>query len=282
MILPFTKMHGCGNDFVVVNAFTTLRDWQPAPAQAAFLLDRHFGVGGDQLLVLYPSKNADARMAIFNADGSEVEMCGNGIRCCALYLKQHGIVAKDEQVIDTLAGLIKPTVLDGLVRVNMGVPVLDAASVPVKGFEGYVINAPPPLVSSPYSLPPMCCVSMGNPHAVFFVDDIDAVPLREIGPLLETHPIFPLRTNVEFAQVSSRSQIRMRVWERGSGITLACGTGACGTVVAGCMAGNLDSSVTVVLDGGELSIDWDGDGQPVWMTGPATNVFDGTVTLDEL
>jgi diaminopimelate epimerase len=281
MEVPFTKMHGCGNDFVVVDATAALKDWQPTGDQAAYLLDRHFGIGGDQLLLLYPSETADARMAIINADGSKGEMCGNGIRCCALYLKERGIVPSDEQVIETLAGLIKPVIEGACVRVDMGVPVLDAQDIPVSGISGRIIDAPSPAVDSSYQLPPMTCVSMGNPHAVFFVDDADAVPLAAVGGKVEILPMFPQRTNVEFATVLNRDRVRMRVWERGSGITLACGTGACGTVVAGILTGRLDETATVILDGGELVIHWAGDGTSVWMTGPAREVFNGTVHLED-
>jgi len=281
MEVSFTKMHGCGNDFVIIDATRTLKNWRPSALQAAYLLDRHFGIGGDQLLLLYSSDCADARMAIFNADGSEVEMCGNGIRCCALYLKDRGIVSGNEQVIETLAGPIKPIIQGDLVRVNMGMPILDANDIPVAGITGRVIEVPVPEINSAFPLPGVTCVSMGNPHAVFFVDDADAVPLEEVGSQVERLPLFPNRTNVEFAQVVARDSIRMRVWERGSGITLACGTGACGTVVAGILTARLDSRVTVILDGGDLTIDWAGEGSPVWMTGPAREVFNGTVQLED-
>ena len=281
MEVSFTKMHGCGNDFVVIDATRTLKNWQPSSLQAAYLLDRHFGIGGDQLLLLYPSVRADARMAIFNADGSEVEMCGNGIRCCALYLKERGIIPGNTQVIDTLAGLIKPVIEGNMVRVDMGTPILDADDIPVAGVTGRVIDVPVPHIDSTFPVPPVTCVSMGNPHAVFFVDNADDVPLEDVGRKIELLPLFPKRINVEFAHVISKNRIRMRVWERGSGITLACGTGACGTVVAGILTGRLDHNVTVVLDGGDLSIDWAGEGSPVWMTGPAREVFNGTVHLED-
>ncbi len=280
MTLPFTKMHGCGNDFVVVNALQApLRDWQPGAAQAAFLLDRHYGIGGDQLLILYPAPDADARMAIFNADGSEVEMCGNGIRCCAVYMRTHGVTDKHALAIATRAGMIRPAMDGALVRVDMGAPRLDAGDIPVAGLHGRVINAPPPAIDDPWPLPPMTCVSMGNPHTVLFVDDVAAVPLARVGEKVERHPCFPRRTNVEFVQVRDRRHVRMRVWERGAGITLACGTGACGTVVAGIISGRLDHTVTVTLDGGELEIEWPDERGPVWMRGPATEVFSGTIQL---
>lgn len=280
MTLAFTKMHGCGNDFVVVDALhAPLSAWRPRAADAAFLLDRHYGIGGDQLLILYPAAQADARMAIFNADGSEVEMCGNGIRCCAQYLHRRGITTRSTLEIETRAGLIKPVLEGALVRVDMGAPRLDAAEIPVTGYSGRVINATPPPVDDAFVLPPMTCVSMGNPHAVFFVNDVAAVPLARIGEKVERHPQFPRRTNVEFAQALSRSHVRMRVWERGAGITLACGTGACGTVVAGILSGRLDRRVIVSLDGGDLEIEWPDDHSSVWMRGPAAEVFTGTIEL---
>ena len=279
MKLSFTKMHGCGNDFVVVDATAAVRAWAPTARQAAFLLDRHCGVGGDQLLVLYPARAGDARMAIFNADGSEAEMCGNGIRCCALYLRRRGLTHKTALKIETLAGMIEPVIERDAVRVNMGVPRLAAEEIPVAGQRGRVIDAPPPGITGGGVLPRMTCVSMGNPHAVFFVEDVAAVPLAAVGPLVERHALFPKRTNVEFAQVLARDRVRVRVWERGSGITRACGTGACGTAVAGIISGRLDATVTVVLDGGELLISWDGTNGPVWMTGPATEVFDGSIEI---
>jgi diaminopimelate epimerase len=279
MTLPFTKMHGCGNDFVVVNALDALCAWQPSAAQAAFLLDRHVGVGGDQLLLLYPATGAAARMAIFNPDGSEVEMCGNGIRCCALYLHRCGIVRSTTMTIATSAGPILPTIVGDQVRVNMGVPRLQAGEIPVQGYTGRVVAvAPPPLDGAP-ALPPMTCVSMGNPHAVFFVPDIAAVPLTDLGPRIECHRQFPRRTNVEFAQVLRRDTVRMRVWERGAGVTMACGTGACATAVAGMLNGVTDTTVTIQLDGGALTIAWPDPAGPVWMTGPAVEVFSGSIEV---
>ena len=281
MTLNFTKMHGCGNDFVVINALDALRAWQPSPAQAAFLLDRHFGVGGDQLLLLYPSSTAVARMAIYNQDGSEVEMCGNGIRCCAHYLQHHGIVPATSMTIATPAGPITLTIAGEQVRVNMGAPRLLAAEIPVQGYSGRVIGVAPPVIESDYALPPMTCVSMGNPHTVFFVPDVAAVPLADIGRKVEALALFPRQTNVEFAQVVDRGHVRMRVWERGSGITLACGTGACGTAVAGILNDLLDSPVDIALEGGTLTIAWPDQNGPVWMTGPAVEVFAGTIEVPD-
>ncbi len=280
MKINFTKMHGCGNDFVVIDATIELANWNPSSEQAAFLLDRHFGIGGDQLLILYPSEKADARMAIYNCDGSEVEMCGNGIRCCALYMINHKLTDKTELEIETLAGIIKPVVEGKFVKVDMGKPVLEAKNIPVNGFDGQIIEAAPPEIESNFSFPKMSCVSMGNPHAVFFVDDINSVPLEKVGPKVEKNKkMFPAGINVEFAQVLNRSEVRMRVWERGSGITLACGTGACGTVVAGILSGRLDNSVTVTLDGGELTIAWPDKEGSVFMTGPAAEMFSGEIEL---
>ena len=279
MNIKFTKMHGCGNDFVVIDATSNLKDWQPSAKEAAFLLDRHFGVGGDQLLVIYPSKIADLKMTIFNPDGGEVEMCGNGIRCCALYAKNHRLVDENEMTVETLAGIIKPVIEEECVRVDMGKPKLDAEEIPINGFSGKVINAAPPKIESEYVLPPMTCVSMGNPHAVFFVDNIDAVILEDIGKKVETNAAFPNKTNVEFVQILNTKTVKMRVWERGAGITLACGTGACGTVVAGILSGKLENEVTVILDGGELNIFWQGEGKSVFMTGPAEEVFNGEVEI---
>jgi len=279
MTLNFTKMHGCGNDFVVINALAALCTWQPSATQAAFLLDRHFGVGGDQLLLLYPSGSAAARMAIYNPDGSAVEMCGNGIRCCARYLHQRGLVPDATMTITTPAGLITPTIVGEQVRVNMGAPRLLAEEIPVHGYSGRVIGVTPPLIESDYALPPMTCVSMGNPHAIFFVPDVTAVPLADIGRKVETAALFPRRTNVEFAQILDRGHVRMRVWERGAGITLACGSGACGTAVAGILNKLLDSPIAMELEGGTLTIAWPDQSGPVWMTGPAVEVFAGTIEV---
>ncbi len=280
MTINFAKMHGCGNDFVVIDATDDFASWTPSSEQAAYLLDRHFGIGGDQLLILYPSEIADARMAIYNCDGGEVEMCGNGIRCCALYMVNRKLTEKTEFEIETLAGIIKPVVEGRFVRVDMGRPVLEAENIPVNGFSGQVIEAEPPETVGCFPLPKMSCVSMGNPHAIFFVDDINSVPLAKIGPKVEKNEkIFPASTNVEFAQAISRSEVRMRVWERGSGITLACGTGACGTVVAGILSDRLNDSVTVTLDGGELTISWPDINGNVFMTGPAVEVFNGSIEI---
>ena len=264
MRIKFTKMHGLGNDFVVVDATGELKDWRPSAKEASFLQDRRFGIGADQLLILYPSTAADLRMAIYNADGSEVEMCGNGIRCCAVFARKLGLVKSDEMTVETLAGIKKPVIVPGGVRVDMGAPA----------YEG--IAVPPP---EGLNLPPMTCVSMGNPHAVFFVENVESFHLEKWGPLVERHPMFPNRTNVEFAEKVSENAIRMRVWERGAGITMACGTGSCATFVAACLNKLAAGEGKIILDGGELKIAWAGEGSSVFMTGPAAEVFSGEITL---
>lgn len=276
MMLPFTKMHGLGNDFVVIDCRDSSlggrTDWEELSRRLA---DRRFGVGCDQVLLLYPSAIADYRMDIYNADGSRVEMCGNGIRCFAKYLRDKGITSASELRVETLAGVIIPRFAGDEVEVDMGEPILDGRKIPV--------DADGPVQERPLSLPVgevrVTCVSMGNPHAVIFVDDAAAHPIAEIGPSVETHPFFPKRVNVEFAQVLNRSEVRMRVWERGSGVTMACGTGACATAVASHWTGRTDRAVQVHLDGGTLRIRWDGTSNHVFMTGPAATVFEGEFYL---
>ena len=279
MRLPFTKMHGLGNDFVVVDATGDLKNWHPTAKEASFLQDRHFGIGGDQLLVLYPSDKADLRMAIFNADGSEVEMCGNGIRCCALFARRRNLVSKDAMTVETPAGLIKPLVEKDCVRVDMGVPVLEGLKIPVALDAPKVVAVAPPEGIKGPALPKMTCVSMGNPHAIFFVEDVEKFPLAEVGPQIERHPFFPNRINVEFATILDEKTIRMRVWERGAGITLACGTGSCATMTAASLNGLVQKEADILLDGGKLHIAWEGPGHSVFMTGPAVEVFEGVITL---
>lgn len=271
--LSFTKMHGTGNDFVLLNAMR-----RPVRLNAALsrtLCDRHFGVGADQLLVLGPSKKADFRMRIVNADGSEVEMCGNGIRCAARYAFERGIVKKKEMSVETLAGIIRPSLQKDLVRVDMGAPVLDAEKIPTRG-KGRIIDAPFRWTGNEVK---MTCVSMGNPHAVIFVDDLFKVPAGIWGPQIENHSFFPKRVNVEFAQVLSPRNVKARVWERGAGLTLACGTGACAVAVAGVLTGRLRRDVAVSLPGGDLRVEWAAD-EHVYLTGPATYVFEGEFELD--
>jgi diaminopimelate epimerase len=269
-------MHGIGNDYVYVSNFD-----QEAPADpsklAIAISDRHFGVGSDGLILIEPSEVADARMRMFNADGSESEMCGNGVRCVAKYLHDHGIAAKGRVTVETGRGVLTLD-LDvengrvARVRVDMGPPILEAAAIPT------TLPGDPPvdveLEIAGHSLR-VTAVSMGNPHAVAFVDDVDAFPVELVGAALERHPDFPRRVNAHFVQVLSSEEVRMRTWERGSGITLACGTGACAVAVAGSLTGRTRQRVLAHLPGGELILDWDGPGAPIFMTGPAIEVFSG-------
>jgi diaminopimelate epimerase len=280
--LAFTKMHGAGNDFVVLDG---IRDELPELAPiAARLADRNFGIGCDQILVVRPSKEADFRMEIYNADGSQVEMCANGIRAFYHYLRRHGHTTSDEISVETLGGIVYPRAEDeaqgeGRVTVNMGLPVLTPAKIPTQlgSGEGPVLDAALEvggqtlLVSS---------VSMGNPHAVIFVEgNVDDYPVEEIGPLVENHPAFPNRVNVEFVEVLSPTRVRQRTWERGTGETLACGSGACAVTVASILRGATERSISIELRGGELQINWLSENANVLMTGPATEVFSGQITL---
>jgi len=272
--IPFTKMHGTGNDFVVLDALR--RPVKLSAALSRKLCDRRFGAGADQILILEPSKKADFRMRILNADGSEVEMCGNGIRCVARYAYAKGYTKKKDMVFETRAGLIKPTLERyELVRVDMGAPILDAAKVPTRA-KGRFIET---LFRWKGREITMTCVSMGNPHAVIFVEDLATTPVETWGPELETHPFFPRRTNVEFAQILGPRDVRVRVWERGAGLTLACGTGACATAVAGVLTGRLQRRSNVHLPGGTLRIEWRADDHVV-MTGPAAFVYEGRFSLN--
>ena len=269
--LTFSKMHGAGNDFVLVDA--TRKPFRPTAVVTRKLCDRHFGVGADQVLILERSRHADLRMRILNPDGSEAEMCGNGIRCAALYARTRGLVKKDEMSFETRAGIIRPRLVgDGRVWVDMGEPVLEAEKIPTRG-RGRVIEAPFKFGCGRATI---TCVSMGNPHCVLFVDDLAKVPAAAWGPAIERDPFFPRRTNVEFVQVLSPDRVRATVWERGAGLTLACGTGACAAVVAGVLTGRLRRSASVALPGGVLDIEWAPDNR-VFMAGPAAFVFDGTI-----
>ena len=274
MKILFTKMHGLGNDFVVIDGRKTKI---PSLNKAAkFLCDRRFGVGADQLLLLGSSKKADFRMDIFNADGSTVEMCGNGLRCIAKYVFDAKLMKKKEVVIETLSGLQTVKVLPkDQFQVNMGEPILRGRQIPVN-LSGRVINRPLRTEGQEFRV---TCVSMGNPHCVIFVEDLIRLPVAKYGPLVETHRLFPKKTNVEFVQVNSRTEIEMRVWERGAGETLACGSGACGAVVASVLNGMTDRKVRVNLPGGVLNIEWNRETNHVFMTGPATEVFKGTINV---
>lgn len=276
MQLNFTKMHGLGNDFVVIDAINHPITFLPRQVRA--LADRRFGIGCDQLLLVEPARSAgvDFRYRIFNADGSEVQQCGNGARCFARFVRDKGLTEKEQIVVETASGIITLYIEgDGLVRVNMGVPNFNPASLP------FSVEAEQP----DYNLElggealRLGAVSMGNPHTVLQVEDIDTAPVEALGPQLESHTLFPERVNVGFMQVISREKIRLRVYERGAAETLACGTGACAAVAVGHRWGLLADEVTVSLPGGELQIRWAGEGQELWMIGPATTVFEGTIEL---
>jgi diaminopimelate epimerase len=276
MILKFTKMHGAGNDFVVLDGVR--QDIELSPAQLRMLADRHFGVGCDQILIVEKavSKEADFRYRIFNADGGEVEQCGNGARCFLRFVHDQKLTTKREIVVETRGGLISPRLeQDGRVSVDMGEPVFDPALVPFEGGSGAVIES----LAITDDILDVSVLSMGNPHAVLVVDDIESAPVEKLGPMIEHHPRFSKRVNAGFMQVMDRHSIRLRVYERGAGETLSCGTGACAAVVAGIRRSLLDSPVSVATRGGVLSIAWNGNGQPVQMTGPAITVFAGEINL---
>lgn len=287
MKLNFTKMEGLGNDYVYVNCF---KERVENPSELAVRVsDRHFGIGSDGLILIKPSDKADFTMDMYNADGSRSEMCGNGIRCVGKYVYDYGLTDKTDISIETLAGIkylnlkvVREAADDrgrvALVTVNMGEPIFAPSDVPVAVDEeiDMVRDYPVSIGGENYKL---TCISMGNPHCVAFVDEVDSFPIEEIGPRFESDKMFPNRVNAEFVQVVSRTYAKMRVWERGSGETLACGTGTCASVVACILNGKTDDEVTVKLLGGELIIRWDRESNLVYMTGPATVVFDGTIEL---
>ncbi len=278
MQLRFTKMHGLGNDFVVVDATAAPIDLTPERVRA--IADRHFGVGCDQLLVVEPATlaGADFRYRIFNADGDEVEQCGNGARCFVRFVHDKGLTVKREIRVETRSGVIVPRLRDdGLVTVDMGVPELRPARIPFVSDSDAVVQ---PLDVGGDTVA-ITAVSMGNPHAVQVVADVAAAPVVAQGALIERHPRFPARVNAGFMEVAGPCHIRLRVFERGAGETLACGTGACAAVVTGMLRGLLESPVRVETRGGELEIAWNGPGSPVLMTGPAVSVFEGEITLPE-
>jgi diaminopimelate epimerase len=273
--MKFTKMHGAGNDYLYVNCFEAV-DLGDIPSLAQAMSDRHFGAGGDGLVLIQPSEQADARMRMFNADGSEAEMCGNAVRCVAKYVYDHDIAKKDELAIETGRGVLtlQCSVSGGKVdrvRVNMAEPILNSADIPTTLPGDPPVNAPLHVGGRDLEV---TCVSMGNPHCVTFVDEVNDDWVLNIGPQVEVHEAFPRKINAEFIQVLSPGEVIMRVWERGSGETLACGTGACGAVVAGVLAGKNDRKVTVHLTGGDLEIEWAESGE-VYMTGPAVEIFTG-------
>ena len=274
--MKFTKMQGLGNDYVYVNCLK--EKIKNPPELAKKISDRHFGVGSDGLIMINPSDKADFEMEMYNADGSRGEMCGNGIRCVAKYVYDYGLTDKTSISVETLAGIkyLDLTVENGkvkLVKVDMGKPGLKPSEIPVEASGDQVIDDPIMAAGEEYR---MTCVSMGNPHAVVFVDcDLQELPLEEIGPKFENHERFPRRVNTEFVRVIDRHTAQMRVWERGSGETLACGTGACAVAVACALNGYTEDEVTVKLLGGDLKIKWDCERDTVFMTGPAEVVFDG-------
>lgn len=275
MKLKFTKMQGLGNDFVVLDGInqTITLDRE----QIRKLADRHFGIGCDQILLVEKAEGqADFRYRIFNADGGEVEQCGNGARCFVRYVHDHGLTQKNEIRIETLSGVISPHLeVNGNVTVNMGKPIFEPEAIPFIA-EQRALSYPLELQGQPVTI---SAVSMGNPHAVRVVPDVDNAPVDTEGALIESHPRFPKRVNVGYLQVMDRTHIKLRVYERGAGETLACGTGACAAVVAGINLGLLDHRVKVSTRGGELTISWQGNDEPVWMTGPAVTVFEGEINL---
>ncbi|MCE9569459.1 MAG: diaminopimelate epimerase [Rhodocyclales bacterium] len=279
MRIRFTKMHGLGNDFVVLDAIS--QDFVPTPAQARFLADRHFGVGCDQILVVERSATpgVDFRYRIFNADGGEVEQCGNGARCFVRFVHEQGLTDKREIRVETKCGLIVPKLeADDQVTVDMGAPGFRPAEIPFASDSDDVVQ----VLDVGGTRVDISVVSMGNPHAVQVVADVATAPVAETGPLIESHPRFPRRVNAGFMQVVDRHAIRLRVYERGAGETLACGTGACAAVVTGIRRGLLESPVRVTTHGGDLSIAWGGKADsaaPVLMTGPATTVFSAEIEL---
>lgn len=275
MKLKFTKMHGLGNDFVVLDGIHQAIHLDRQ--QLRFLADRHFGIGCDQILLVEQAEGeADFRYRIFNADGGEVEQCGNGARCFVRYVHDHGLTEKNEIRIETLSGVISPKLeINGNVTVNMGPPVFEPAQIPFIA-ERIAPSYQLEIAGQPVTI---SALSMGNPHAVLVVPDVDHAPVDTEGALLEQHPRFPKKVNVGFMQVIDRHHIKLRVFERGAGETLACGTGACAAVAAGINLGLLDQQVAVSTRGGELTIRWEGKNEPVWMTGPAVTVFEGEINL---
>lgn len=280
MKLSFTKMHGLGNDFVVFDF--TRQSYPLSPTQIQHIADRHFGVGCDQILLVERSQkpNIDFKYRILNADGSEVGQCGNGARCFARFVRERGLIDQDDIRVETMSGEMVLHLIHGTdqVRVNMGVPQFAPAQIPLKEeqqADSYAINKDGDAIRF-YAL------SLGNPHAVIKVDCVDHAPVQLVGPMLESHPIFPERANVGFMQIVAREKIALRVYERGAGETLACGSGACAAAVSGIRAGLLEPQVTAKLRGGELTVEWAGEGQSVFMTGSATTVFDGEIETDNL
>lgn len=280
--MRFTKMQGCGNDYVYVNGMQEVIPAEKKPEMVRFLSDRHFGIGGDGVIFINAASEADFEMEMYNADGTRSEMCGNGIRCVGKFVYDKGLTDKT-QVKVVSAGKIKYLDLQvgengqvEMIKVNMGSPILAPEQIPAK-FEGeQVVNAPLMVQGEEYRV---TCVSMGNPHAVVFVNQTKEMDLEEIGPYFENHSAFPNRTNTEFVEIVDRNHVKMRVWERGTGETLACGTGCCATVVAAVLNGLTDTEVEVEVLGGKIQIFWDREENLVYMTGPATTVFEGEINV---
>ncbi|MBU0608891.1 MAG: diaminopimelate epimerase [Armatimonadetes bacterium] len=283
--MRFSKMHGLGNDYIYIDGLAQDLSGYDLPELSRLLSERHFGIGSDGIILILPSAQADFHMRIFNSDGSEAEMCGNGVRCFAKYVYEHGLTPQTELTVETGAGLIRPALaVEGgkvtSVRVDMGEPRLTRGEIPMTGdaderAQGVLV----PLREYQYTV---TCVSMGNPHCVIFVHEICDYMVVEDGPQIERHELFPRKTNVEFVQVLGRDEVRMRVWERGAGETMACGTGACATTVAAILNGHCGRKVTVHLLGGDLEIEWSETDNHVYMTGPAAEVCEGTVNEELL
>lgn len=277
--MHFTKWQGCGNDFVFVNAMNM--DIDGICRECGRICDRHYGIGADGIIFVLPSETADIRMRIFNTDGSEAEMCGNGIRCFARWVRELNLVPGDRFSVETGAGILYPEILPGgNVRVDMGKPVLEAGAVPVSGLgDGAVISRTLTVEASGAAYP-VTCVSMGNPHCVIFVDAIQSVDLEKEGPAIESDPHFPRKTNVEFVEQIDSKTLRMRVWERGAAVTLACGTGSCAVLAAAVLNGRIEKEADILLDGGTLHVYWDREKSGrIFMSGPAEKVFEGDYPL---
>lgn len=275
--MKFTKMQGAGNDYIYVNCFS--EKVENPNALAKKVSDRHFGIGSDGLVLICPSRVADFRMDMFNSDGSQAEMCGNAIRCVGKYVYDRHLTDKTVITVETLAGIktLWLNIEDGVcvsVRVDMGEPILQPEKVPVNFAGDVVVNQPISILGNTYGI---TCVSMGNPHAVTFLPEVEDLPLEQIGPKFEHYEPFPARINTEFVKVIDRSQLRMRVWERGAGETWACGTGACATLVAAVLNDKTGRSAEIMLNGGSLFIEWNEENNHVYMTGPAVTVFDGEI-----
>lgn len=280
--MRFTKMQGIGNDYVYVNCF---EESLKHPSEIAkFVSDRNFGIGSDGLILICPSEVADCKMVMYNADGSQSQMCGNGVRCVGKFVRDRGLTDKDVVTVETLAGIKvlnlhrKGQVVD-TVTVDMGVPVLDCSRIPVKSTRSQFVEESVEVLGETYGV---TAVSMGNPHGVVFVENTATLDLPRLGPAFEHHPIFPERVNTEFIQVMDSRTLKMRVWERGAGETLACGTGACAALVAAVLTGRAERTATLQLLGGDLTIHWDEKNNHVFMTGPAAFVFDGEIDVGHI